>query len=301
VCLTSYLLRGHFIFSPSDNNSDNEEENSEEDEDEDEDKDEEIEESKSMKRSPGKTAGKASASSTKSSSVGELFDSFSGLDSGKKRESASPFSIGVKDARFIKGSFEEGGKTFIEIDLLVPGTTKKEHIHARLNLDKNGLNTSRKLEINRMTCAFFFESKRMRKSMGRDFHINDSRFIAHQKTVRAFRVSTTVTNGMVMAIENELQIVVLPEACQNPVVLQSYDEVPTGLTVTSKVMYEGKPIIIEAPQYHTLITYRMMTQVQPMENIKKISKKVLHMDINNMDDSSSDDDEEDIDIDMGTL
>jgi len=162
-------LRGHFIFSPSDNNSDNEEENSEEDEDEDEDKDEEIEESKSMKRSPGKTAGKASASSTKSSSVGELFDSFSGLDSGKKRESASPFSIGVKDARFIKGSFEEGGKTFLEIDLLVSGTTKKEHIQARLNLDKNGLNTSRKLEINRMTCAFFFESKGMRKAMGQTF------------------------------------------------------------------------------------------------------------------------------------
>jgi hypothetical protein len=64
-------------------------------------------------------------------------------------------------------------------------------------------------------------------------------------------------------------------------------------------MYEGKPIIIEAPQYCTLITYRMMTQVQPMENIKKISKKVLHMDINNMDDSSSD--EEDTDHDMGTL
>ena len=296
MCLTSYLLRGHFIFLPSDNNSDNEEENSEEDEDEDEDKDEEIEESKSMKRSPGKTAGKASASSTKSSSVGELFDSFSGLDSGKKRESASPFSIGVKDARFIKGSFEEGRKTFLEIDLLVPGTTKKEHIQARLNLDKNGLNTSTKLEINRMTCAFFFESKRVRKSMGRDFHINDSRFIAHQKTVRAFRVSTTVSNGMVMAPENELQIVVLPEACQNPVVLQSYDEVPTGLTVTSTVMYEGKPIIIKAPQYHTLITYRMMTQVQPMENIKKISKKVLHMDINN---SSSD--EEETDHDMGTL
>jgi hypothetical protein len=36
-----------------------------------------------------------------------------------------------------------------------------------------------------------------------------------------------------------------------------------------------------------------------MENIKKISKKVLHMDINNMDDSSSD--EEDTDHDMGTL
>ena len=71
--------------------------------------------------------------------------------------------------------------------------------------------------------------------------------------------------------------------------------------VTSTVMYEGNPIIIKAPQYHTLITYRMMTQVQPMENIKKISKKVLHMDINNMDDSSSDDDEEDIDHDMGTL
>jgi hypothetical protein len=150
-----------------------------------------------------------------------------------------------------------------------------------------------------MTCAFFFESKRMRKAMGRNFYINDSRFIAHQKTVRAFRASTTVTNGMVMAPENELQIVVLPEACQNPVVLQSYDEVPTGLTVTSTVMYEGKPIIIEAPHYYTLIIYRMMTQVQPMENIKKISKKVLHMDINNMDDSSSD--EEETDHDMGTL
>ena len=304
MCLISYLLHGHFIFLTSDNNSDNEEENSEggleEDEDKDEDKDEEIEESISMKRSPGKPAGKASASSTKSSSVGEpVLDSFSGLDSGKKRESASPFSIGVKDARFIKGSFEEGGKNFLDIDLLVPGTTKKEHIQARLNLDKNGLNTSRKLEINRMTCAFFFESKRMRKAMGRNFYINDSRYIAHQKTVRAFRASTTVTNGMVMAPENELQIVVLPEACQNPVVLQSYDEVPTGLTVTSTVMYEGKPIIIEAPQYHTLITYRMMTQVQPMENIKKISKKVLHMDINNMDDSSSD--EEETDHDMGTL
>ena len=104
-------MRGHFIFLNADNNSDNEEENSNElEEDKDKDEDEETEESESMKRSPGKPAGKASASSTKSSSVGELVDSFSGLDSGKKRESASPFSIGVKDACFIKGSFEEGGK-----------------------------------------------------------------------------------------------------------------------------------------------------------------------------------------------
>ena len=60
-----------------------------------------------------------------------------------------------------------------------------------LILDKNGLNTSRKLEINKMTCAFFFESKRMRKAMGQDFYINDSRYIAHQKTVCAFRARTT--------------------------------------------------------------------------------------------------------------
>ena len=103
-----------------------------------------------------------------------------------------------------------------------------------MNLDKNSLNLnkSRKLEINRMTCAFFFESKRMPRAMGQFFYINDSRYIAHQKTVHAFRASTTVTIGMVMALENELQIVVLPEACQNPVVLQSYNEVPVGLTVT---------------------------------------------------------------------
>ena len=110
-------LRGHFIFLNADNNSDNKVENSNELE-EDTDKNKEIVESKSMKRSPVKPARKASASSTKSSSVGKLVDSFSGLDFGKKRESASPFSIGVKDACFIKGSFEKGGKTFLEIDLL---------------------------------------------------------------------------------------------------------------------------------------------------------------------------------------
>ena len=96
-----------------------------------------MKKAKSMKRSPGKPARKASASSTKSS-VCEQVDSFSGLDSGKKKDNSSPFSIGVKDARFIKGSFDEGRKTFLEIDLLVTGTTKKEHIQARLNMDKNG-------------------------------------------------------------------------------------------------------------------------------------------------------------------
>jgi hypothetical protein len=55
-------------------------------------------------------------------------------------------------------------------------------------------------------------------------------------------------------------------------------------------MYEGNPIITEAHHFHTLITFRMMTQVQPMENIKNISKKVLHMDINNMNDSFDEDD-----------
>ena len=76
-----------------------------------------------------------------------------------------------------------------------------------------------------------------------------------------------------------------------PVVLQLYNEVPTGLAVTSTIMYEGKPIIIEAHQYHTLITFKIVTQVQLIENIKKISKKVLHMDINDMDDSSSDEED----------
>ena len=118
-----------------------------------------------MKKSPGKPARKASASSAKSS-VGEQVDSFSGPDSGKKKENYSPFSIGVKDDRFIKGSFEEGKNTFLEKDLLVTGTMKKEHIQACLNLDKKGLNTSRKLEINRMTCAFFFKSKCMCRAMG---------------------------------------------------------------------------------------------------------------------------------------
>ena len=82
-----------------------------------------------MMRSPRKPARKASASSSKSS-VGEQVDSFSGLDSGKKKENSSPFSIGVKDARFIKGYFEEGGKTFLEKDLLVTGTMKKGHIQS---------------------------------------------------------------------------------------------------------------------------------------------------------------------------
>jgi len=59
-------------------------------------------------------------------------------------------------------------------------------------------------------------------------------------------------------------------------------EVPAGLTVTSTIMYEGKPIIVRDPQYNTLITFRMMTQVQPMESIKKISMTMLYMDINNM-------------------
>ena len=144
---------------------------------------------------------------------------------------------------------------------------------ANLILDKNGLNTSRKLEINRMTCASFFESKCMRKAMGWDFYINNSKYIAHQKAVRAFRASATVTNGMVMTPESELQIVVPPEAYQNPVMTQAYDKVPTGLTVKSTIMYEGNPIIIDTPQYHTLITFRMMTQVQLMENIKKDLKE----------------------------
>ena len=110
----------------ADNNSNSKEENSNNklEENKDKDKDKEIEESKSMKKSPGKLARTASASSTKSS-VGEQVDSFSGLDSGKKKENSSPFSIGVKGARFIKGSFEEGGNTFLEIDLLVTGLPRR--------------------------------------------------------------------------------------------------------------------------------------------------------------------------------
>jgi len=110
------------FFLNADNNSNNEEENS--NNKLDRDKGKEIEENKKMKSSPRKSSRNASASSTKSS-VGELVDSFSDCDFGKKKEIASPFSIGVNDAHFIKGSFEEGGNTLLEIDFLVTGTMEK--------------------------------------------------------------------------------------------------------------------------------------------------------------------------------
>jgi len=191
---------------------------------------------------------------------------------------AKKFSLKTEDAYMVK-AYTQKNVDFVEVDIHVAGPLRESHGYkAELSPDGTCLIWRRSIP------DYFFESKRMVSMLGRAYHEDDSRVIAHDNVVQQIRKGGTENNGLHFAPEEEAMRVPLGIVCTGDVrvkeTLQKVDEVVVG----GHTHY----------QFNTIYSCKVRAMVQRTSQKKKAYRSI-HIALDGLEevgDSDGNDDED---------
>jgi len=164
-----------------------------------------------------------------------------------------PFLLSVRDVTISRHFIQEGVR-YVEVDFQIPGVPIKDAVQVDLK--------GKVLRIKRGTPSFFFETKRLRKSMGKNFHPNDTKFVAHDAAVQVFRAQTTPIGGLVFPDDKDCQTVTLPFECTNPITMTIQQHRICDVNQVVAGVGGARDTTYSHAQFATTITCRMRTTEQ---------------------------------------
>ena len=216
-------------------------------------------------KSPAKTPRKVDADDTLVSSVKKL----------KITGPMVPYSVTTNDV-FIVKNYTHKFKDYCEVDIFVNGVLPRDGYKAELSEDGMSLKWRKGIP------DYFYETKRMMTMLGKEYHPNDTRVIAHDNVVQQIRRGGTENQGLHFAGDEQAQIIQLNFRCTgNPRVKES-------LQRCEELIVSGNTHF----QFNTIYTCRMLAMEQRSAQKKKAMRTVFVDEVGDLsDDVNSDDDQ----------
>jgi len=185
-----------------------------------------------------------------------------------------PYSVTTSDV-FIVKDYTHKFKDYCEVDIFVNGVLPPDGYKAELSEDGMSLKWRKGIP------DYFYETKRMMTMLGKEYHPNDTRVIAHDNVVQQIRRGGTENQGLHFAGDEQAQIMQLNFRCTgNPRVKES-------LQRCEEVIVGGNTHF----QFNTIYTCRMLAMEQRSAQKKKAMRTVFVDEVGYLsDDVDSDDD-----------
>jgi hypothetical protein len=234
----------------NDNNNDDDDDNNNDDNNNDNDNNIMAPKVKSppKPKSPAKTPQKVDADDTLVSSVKKL----------KITGPMVPSSVTTNDV-FIVKNYTHKFKDYCEVDIFVNGVLPRDGYKAELSEDGMSLKWRKGIP------DYFYETKRMMTMLGKEYHPNDTRVIAHDNVGQQIRRGGTENQGLHFAGDEQAQIIQLNFRCTgNPRVKES-------LQRCEELIVSGNTHF----QFNTIYTCRMLAMEQRSAQKKKAVRSVF--------------------------
>jgi hypothetical protein len=181
------------------------------------------------------------------------------------------FSIKTDNAHMVK-LYTQKNVDFVEVDIHVAGPLP-EHGY-KVDLSPDGMC----LIWRRSVPNYFFESKLMVAMLGRAYHPDESRVIAHDNVVQKIQKGGTENNGLHFAPEEEAMIVPLGIVCTSDV------RVKETLQKVDEVVHNGYTHY----QFNTIYSCKVQAMVQRKSQKKKAWRSV-HIDLDQLNEGEDSD------------